>query len=76
MPSIKKAKTAFLFYQSEHLATIKRQVGGNMGEAMTECKKKKKCVVLYLVLGLFPANMNHFLYNHVTHFTSLPPLTS
>ena len=33
---VKKAKTAFLFYQGEHLANIKRQLGLSMGEAMTE----------------------------------------
>ena len=35
-PQIKKAKTAFLFYQADQLAKIRKEKGLAMGEAMTE----------------------------------------
>lgn len=35
-PQIKKAKTAFLFFQAEQLSKIRKEKGLAMGEAMTE----------------------------------------
>ena len=37
-PQVKKAKTAFLFFQGEHLAKIKQQFNCSMGDAMTEVR--------------------------------------
>jgi hypothetical protein len=48
-PQVKKAKTAFMFYQADQLAKIRAELGGpagcSMGEAMTEVRrnKKKRC---------------------------------
>ena len=46
-PQVKKAKTAFLYYQSEQLSLIRKQLNLSMGDAMTEVRS------LGLVL-LFP----------------------
>lgn len=35
-PSVKKVKTAFMFYQSEQLGKVRAEFGGDMGVAMTE----------------------------------------
>ena len=35
-PQIKKAKTAFLFFQADQLSKIRKEKGLAMGEAMTE----------------------------------------
>jgi hypothetical protein len=39
-PQVKKAKTAFMFYQADQLAKIRAELGGTatMGEAMTEVR--------------------------------------
>lgn len=39
-PQVKKAKTAFMFYQADQLAKIRAELGGttSMGEAMTEVR--------------------------------------
>jgi SWI/SNF-related matrix-associated actin-dependent regulator of chromatin subfamily A member 5 len=37
-PQIKKAKTAFLYYQGDKLASIKKELKLSMGEAMTEVR--------------------------------------
>jgi hypothetical protein len=35
-PQIKKAKTAFLYFQSDQLSKIRKELKLSMGEAMTE----------------------------------------
>jgi len=36
-PSVRKVKTAFLYYQGDQLASIRSELGGiSMGDAMTE----------------------------------------
>ena len=40
-PQVQKARTAFMYYQSDQLQTIKQELGVSMGEAMTEV-----CVVV------------------------------
>ena len=35
-PQVKKAKTAFLYYQGDKLAAIRNELGVSMGDAMTE----------------------------------------
>ncbi|CAB9513014.1 ISWI chromatin-remodeling complex ATPase ISW2 [Seminavis robusta] len=42
MVHVRKARTAFLFFQSEFQAKIKKQLGGSMGEAMTELSARWK----------------------------------
>lgn len=42
-PQIKKAKTAFLFYQADQLSKIRKERGLAMGEAMTEVSLTSKC---------------------------------
>jgi hypothetical protein len=37
-PEVKKAKTAFLFFQSDQLSLIRKQLNLSMGEAMTEVR--------------------------------------
>ena len=43
-PQIKKAKTAFLFYQADQLAKIRKEKGLAMGEAMTEVSFYTQCI--------------------------------
>lgn len=47
-PQVKKAKTAFLFYQGDQLAAVKQELGGSMGEAMQEvsCTQRRTRVGL------------------------------
>jgi hypothetical protein len=40
-PQVKKAKTAFLYFQGDQLAAVKHELGGSMGEAMTEVSQSK-----------------------------------
>ena len=37
-PQVKKARTAFLYYQSDHLSKVRAELGqgASMGDAMTE----------------------------------------
>lgn len=35
-PQVKKAKTAFLYYQSDQLSAVRKELGLSMGDAMTE----------------------------------------
>jgi hypothetical protein len=39
-PHVKKARTAFLYYQADQLSKIRQQLGpaASMGEAMTEVR--------------------------------------
>jgi hypothetical protein len=39
VPQIKKAKTAFLYFQGAKLSSIKKELSLSMGEAMTEVSK-------------------------------------
>jgi hypothetical protein len=39
-PQIKKSKTAFLFFQSDQLAKIRKENNLGMGDAMTEVSFK------------------------------------
>lgn len=43
-PKVTKAKSAFLYYQSTHLKTIKNTMGLSMGEAMTELSSRWKAL--------------------------------
>jgi hypothetical protein len=47
-PQVKKAKTAFLYYQSEQLSAIRNQLGLSMGDAMTEVR------ILWFATGRWP----------------------
>ena len=40
-PQVKKAKTAFLYYQTEHLGSLRKSMGPDttMGAAMTEVRQ-------------------------------------
>jgi hypothetical protein len=38
-PQIKKAKTAFLYFQGDQLSTIRKKLNLSMGEAMTEVSR-------------------------------------
>jgi hypothetical protein len=40
VPAVRKAKTAFLFYQSDQLSKIRAAMGLSMGDAMTEVRKR------------------------------------
>ena len=37
-PQVKKAKTAFLYYQAEQLSVIRKELNLGMGDAMTEVR--------------------------------------
>ena len=37
-PQVKKAKTAFLYYQGDQLSAIRKELGLSMGDAMTEVR--------------------------------------
>jgi hypothetical protein len=37
-PEVKKSKTAFLYFQSDQLSAIRKQLNLSMGEAMTEVR--------------------------------------
>jgi hypothetical protein len=56
-PQVKKAKTAFMFYQADQLAKIRAELGGpagcSMGEAMTEVSSRKE-TLLYCERMLYP----------------------
>ena len=43
-PTVARAKTAFLFFQSDKLADIKKELGGSMGAAMTELSARWKAL--------------------------------
>jgi hypothetical protein len=40
-PEVKKARTAFLYFQKENLARIKQENNLSMGDAMTEVSNRK-----------------------------------
>jgi hypothetical protein len=40
-PEVKKAKTAFLYYQGDKLSSIRKELGVSMGAAMTEVRNLK-----------------------------------
>jgi hypothetical protein len=46
-PHVKKAKTAFLYYQADQLSKIRQQLGpaASMGEAMTEVRNVTICML-------------------------------
>ena len=46
-PQVKKAKTAFLYYQSDQLSAIRNQLKLSMGDAMSEVS---------IVSSLYPCN--------------------
>ena len=41
-PQVKKAKTAFLYFQSDKLSLIRKELKLSMGDAMTEVRKKER----------------------------------
>ena len=43
-PQVKKAKTAFLYYQGDKLSVIRKELGLSMGDAMTEVSPMTKRV--------------------------------
>jgi hypothetical protein len=43
-PQVRKAKTAFLFFQADKLALIKKELNLSMGDAMTEVRIIQTCV--------------------------------
>lgn len=46
-PQVKKAKTAFLYYQSDQLSAIRNQLKLSMGDAMSEVS---------IVSSVYPSN--------------------
>ena len=42
-PQVKKAKTAFLYYQAEQLSVIRKELNLGMGDAMTEVRVVRPC---------------------------------
>jgi hypothetical protein len=41
-PQVKKAKTAFLYFQGDKLSSIRKELNVSMGEAMTEVSNNKQ----------------------------------
>jgi len=41
-PSVRKVKSAFLFYQGDQLGAIRAELGVSMGDAMTEVSTRKQ----------------------------------
>jgi hypothetical protein len=43
-PQVKKAKTAFLYFQGDQLSTIRKKLSLSMGDAMTEVSRTEEKV--------------------------------
>ena len=56
-PEVKKAKTAFLYFQGDQLALVKRELDLSMGDAMTEVRT-------YYCFCFLISFVFHFFFNY------------
>ena len=43
-PQVSKAKTAFLYFQSDKLKSIRKELNLSMGDAMSEVREKERFI--------------------------------